>query len=235
MQILRAFLRPTRHMTVEELVRRTDLPKTTVHRLVAELIRLGMLERGPSGLQLGTVVFELGEAAPQSRSLRQAARRTLTDLSHATNQNVGLAVLDGGEVVYLDTYIGRDAPQIPQRGGMRWPAHASCSGKALLAFADDDVADEALARPRRTLTDFTITGDDELRTELEEIRRRGAAFDRQESFLTVSGVAVPVFDANGDVVAAVSISGLSGRINLPRFDIALKAAALTISRAYAAA
>lgn len=220
-------------MTVEELTRRTDLPKTTLHRLVGELLRLGVLERADDGLQLGTIVFELGQAAPRARTLREAARRTLTDLSHATNQNVGLAVLDDGEVVYVDTYIGRDAPKIPQRGGMRWPAHASCSGKAILAFSDHAVVDSVLAKPMRALTPRTITGRDAFLTELRDIRKRGAAYDRQESFTTVTAVAVPVLDGGGHVHAAVSVSGLAGRMSLARFEMAARAASISIRRAMA--
>ncbi len=232
-QVLRAFLKASRRMTVEELTRRTDLPKTTVHRIVGELVRLGVLERTDDGLQLGTVVFELGQAAPRTRSLREAARQTLTDLSHATNLNIGLAVLDDGEVVYLDTYIGRDAPKIPQRSGMRWPAHASCSGKALLAFSDQGVVDAVLERPMRALTPLTITGREAFLSELQDVRKRGAAYDRQESFPTVTGVAVPVLDSGNRVHAAVSISGLAGRMSLQRFDMAARAAALSIARAMA--
>lgn len=229
-QILRAFLQPATRMTVEELTRRTELPKTTVHRLVAELVRLGLVERTANGLQLGTFVFELGQAAPRARTLRDAARPTLTDLSRATNLNVGLAVLDGPEIVYLDTYCGRDAPRLPQRSGTRWPAHASCSGKAILAFSPAEIVERTLGEPLRRLTPATITEPDALRTELAEIRKRGVAFDRRESFNTVAAVAVPIFDAD-DVIAAVSISGVAGRISLPRFDMAARAAAITIARA----
>ncbi len=221
-------------MTAEELVRRTDLPKTTVHRTVAELVRVGMLERTPTGLQLGTLMFELGQAAPGTRSLREAARSALADLNRATGMNVGLAVLEGSEVVYLDMLVGRDAPRLPQRTGQRWPAHASCSGKAMLAFADDEgVVEALLSAPLRRFTPDTITDPDSLLLELEEVRRRGAAFDRRESFNNVAGVAVPIFDYAGKAVAAVSISGVAGRINLPRFDMAARAAALAITRAHA--
>jgi DNA-binding IclR family transcriptional regulator len=219
-------------MTAEELVRRTDLPKTTVHRTVAELVRVGMLERTSSGLQLGTFMFELGQAAPGARSLREAARPVLADLGRATEMNVGLAVLEGTEVVYLDILAGRNAPLLPQRAGQRWPAHASCSGKAILAFADEAALEAALTAPLREFTPLTITDPETLRGELDEIRRRGAAFDRRESFNNVAGVAAPVFDYAGRAVAAVSISGVAGRINLPRFDMAARAAALAIARAY---
>jgi len=64
-------------------------------------------------------VFELGQFAPHTKTLRETARPVLMDLSHATNLHVGLAVLDGAEVVYLDIYAGPDAPGLPQSGGMR--------------------------------------------------------------------------------------------------------------------
>ena len=117
--VLREFLTPSINMTPEKLVRRTELPKTTVHRIMSELVRLGMLERGTAGLQLSTLVFELGQFAPHIKTLRETARPGFMDLSHATSLNVGLAVLDGAEVVNLDIYAGRDAPGLLQSGGMR--------------------------------------------------------------------------------------------------------------------
>lgn len=229
-EVLREFLRPSAHMTTEELVRRTDLPKTTVHRIVAELVRIGLLERVASGLQLGTLLFELGQFAPRARTLREAARPILTDLSHATNMNVGLGVLDGTDVVYVDLYAGRDAPRQPQQSGTRWPAHASCSGKAILAHAGDEAVEAVLDAGMRQLTPRTITSRSDLLAELEEIRRKGAAYDRGESFLNVAAVGVPVFAPDGSIVAAVSISGLAGRINLQRFDVAARASAIAIAR-----
>lgn len=117
--VLREFLTPSIKMTPEKLARRTELPKTTVHRIMSELVRAGVLERGTAGLRLSTLVFELGQFAPHTKTLRDTARPVLTDLSHATNLNVGLAVFDGAEVVYLDISAGRDAPGLPQSGGMR--------------------------------------------------------------------------------------------------------------------
>lgn len=220
-------------MTTEELIRRTEMPKTTVHRIVAELVRLGALERVPSGLQLGTLMFELGQFAPRARTLREAARPILTDLSHATNMNVGLAVLEGSDVVYVDLYAGRDAPRQPQKSGTRWPAHASCSGKAILAHSSDEAVSAVLTAGMRRLTPQTITDPDGFREELEEVRRKGAAYDRGESFVNVAAVGVPVFSPDGLAVAAVSISGVAGRINLQRFDIAARASAIAIGRALA--
>ncbi|AJT41272.1 IclR family transcriptional regulator [Psychromicrobium lacuslunae] len=233
--LLREFLRPVPYMTVEHLVRSTDLPKTTVHRMVDEMLRLGWLSRGECGLQLGTVFFELGQMVPAERTLREAAKPSMQDLQQATQQNVGLAVLDGAEVVYLEALPGRDAPRLPQRVGGRWPAHASCSGKAMLAFAAEPVLQAVQQAGLRQLTPKTITSMEGLLAELAKIRLRGLAFDRQESFETVNGIAAPLRNSAGQVIAALAISGRAGRINLERCEAALAACASSISRTIAAA
>jgi len=233
--LLREFLQPIPYMTVEHLVRRTELPKTTVHRMVAEMLRLGLLSRGECGLQLGTVFFELGQMVPAERTLRGAAKPFMNDLQQATQQNVGLAVLDQAEVVYLEVLAGSDAPRLPQRIGGRWPAHASCSGKAILAFGSEAAVDDVVRAGLSPLTERTITDPARLRAELRDIRTRGFAFDHRESFENVNGIAVPVRNSHGEVVAALAVSGRAGRINLARCEVAALACASAISRTLAGA
>lgn len=72
---------------------------------------------------------------------------------------------------------------------------------------------------------------DELRAELEDVRKKGAAYDRRGLLKNVVGVAAPVFDHDGKAFAAVSISGVAGRMSLSRFDAAARAAAAALSRA----
>jgi IclR family transcriptional regulator, acetate operon repressor len=228
-----ALLREFRHgggmLTGADLVRRTGLPKTTVHRLMSELVRTGLVEQEGHVFRLSLLMFELGQLAPRPSTLHDAARPYMADLHQATQQNVGLAVLSEGEVVYLEILPGKDAPRLPQRVGSRWPAHASCSGKAILAFSGDALA-EIARHPLRRLTEYTITDPIAFASELERIRRRGVAYDRQESFSVVAGAASPVTGPDGEVTGALSVSGLAGRINLTRVEAAVRAGALAISR-----
>jgi IclR family transcriptional regulator, acetate operon repressor len=217
------------------LARRTGLPKASVHRLVLELARVGLLERTGDDYRPGLLLFELGQLVPHRRNLQETARRHMIVLNEATGHNVGLAVLRDAEVVYVEILRGRSSPRLPQRTGGRWPAHASCSGKAMLAFSAEEEIERVLAGPLPRLTEQTVTCPEALRAELERVRRSGTAFDRRESFSNVAGVASPILAADGEVLAALSISGQVGRINLTRVDAAVRTAALAIARDLAAA
>lgn len=228
--LLKEFRRSEGTLSPAGLVRRTGLPKSTVHRLLQEMDRVGLLERVGSEYGLGLLLFELGQIAPRQRSLHEAARPYMVPLHEATGHNVGLSVLLGSDVVYVEMFKGKDGPRLPQRVGGRWPAHASCMGKAILAFCDPDQVKAVVEAGLRPLTERTITDPGEFAAELERVRRRGAAFDRMESFPNVVGVAAPVMGPSNEVVGAVSCSGMPGRINLARVDGAVRTTALAISR-----
>ena len=119
--VLDAFRDDREAMTVSELARRASLPKTTTHRLTAELIRCGLLERADGELRLGLKLFELGQLVPQQRSLGDAARPVMADLREATRHSVNLGILEGSDVVYVDILAGPDSPRLPTRVGGRWP------------------------------------------------------------------------------------------------------------------
>ncbi|MFC5745624.1 IclR family transcriptional regulator [Actinomadura rugatobispora] len=214
-------------LTAAALVRRTGLPKSTVHRMLRELVRVELLEQVGGTYRLGLLVFELGRRTPRESGLHEAAHPHMAALHEATRHNVGLAVLADDDVVYVDMFRGRDAPRLPQRTGTRWPAHASCSGKAILAFSG---AEGPGTGPLRRFTEHTIIDRDAFAAELERVRRRGVAYDLRESFPNVVGVASPIMGADGEVAGALSMSGLAGRISLTRVEAAVRAAALAVTR-----
>ncbi|GMA42228.1 IclR family transcriptional regulator [Mobilicoccus caccae] len=133
--ILDAFDDAHRRIALSELARRAGLPKSTVHRLVGDLVRHGLLERRDGRLQLGIRIFELGELVPRRRDLVDAALPHLSDLRAATGHTVHLAVMDDREVVYLHVLPGSASGILPSRTGGRMPAHATGVGKAQLAFS----------------------------------------------------------------------------------------------------
>nr|WP_245956674.1 helix-turn-helix domain-containing protein [Nonomuraea fuscirosea] len=100
--ILSAFSPGDNLLGVTQIARRTSLPRSTVHRLAADLVSCGLLERHGTGIRLGLRLFELGQRVPRRRLLRQAALPYMADLREATGQTVHLAVLEGCEVVYLE-------------------------------------------------------------------------------------------------------------------------------------
>ena len=161
--VLDAFRDDREAMTVSELARRASLPKTTTHRLTAELIRCGLLERADGELRLGLKLFELGQLVPQQRSLRDAARPVMADLREATRHSVNLGILEGSDVVYVDILAGPDSPRLPTRVGGRWPAHATAIGKAILAFSDAAIVQGVLDAGLARVSERTITSPELLR------------------------------------------------------------------------
>jgi DNA-binding IclR family transcriptional regulator len=228
--VLGAFRIEDRSLGVSELARRTGLPKSTVARLTAELIRLQFLERQGSSLRLGLTLFELGQMVATPKELRRRAMGIMVDLRNATGQTVHLAVLDGTEVVYIEILRGRGAPPLPSRVGGRMPAHATAVGKAMLAFSSPDFIEDVLGGGLQQVARGTITDEGALRRELVEIAASGLAREENESAAGSSCVASPVHDSGGALVAALSVSGYVGLLDVDRVGPAVRTAALALGR-----
>lgn len=198
-------------LSLHEITVRTDLPKSTVHRLVEQLVRTGWLERGVEGYRIGMRLFEIGGLATRARRLAESAAPHLNALAAATGLAVQLGILDGTDVVYLERIATVDFA-LPTREGGRQPAYCTALGKAMLAHdavaTADVLAQELPQRTRRTLTSPEV-----LRADLERTKAQGVAYDHQESYDGLACVAAPV-RGSGRAVAAVSVTGPVARIDL---------------------
>lgn len=232
--LLDAFGTADTDLTLAQLSARTGLPKPTAHRLIAELVASGWLERTESGYRLGMKLFVLGQRVPKQRGLREAALPYLEDLYEATHENVHLTVFDAPDTLFLEKVTGRRSTPIVSRVGGRLPAHATASGKVFLALGPPSylryVVDGGLSR----LTPKTITMPGLLRQDLDRTLERGYGINREESEPGVVAVAAPVRDHAQRVIAAVSIAGRAHRLDLERLAPAVKTAALSLSREMAA-
>jgi DNA-binding IclR family transcriptional regulator len=213
-----------------ELTERTGLPKATVHRLAADLVRLALLERTGAGYRLGGRLFELGMLVPRRHDLRETALPFLQDLYEATRETVHLGVREGHQVVYVERIHGHDPLPLPSRVGGSLPLSCTGVGKALLAFSGPDLAEEVLADPLPRLTRHSVAEPGRLRTALEQIQVSGLAYEEQEATLGVSCIAAPVF-AGGEAVAALSVAVPKARFRPAQLAPAVRTAALGLSRA----
>ncbi|WP_369276350.1 IclR family transcriptional regulator [Streptomyces sp. R11] len=214
---------------LSELSERTGLPKPTVHRLAADLVRLGWLERSGTRYRLGAKLFELGSLVPHRLDLREAALPFLQDLFEATRETVHLGVREGMDVVYLERIHGHEALRLPSRIGGSLPLTCTGVGKALLAFSGAELTEAVLSRPLPSLTPHSITDPDRLRTALEKIQVSGLAYEEQEAALGVACIAAPVFDG-GTTVAALSVAVPRSRFSPAQLAPAVRTAALGLSR-----
>ncbi|WP_342212968.1 IclR family transcriptional regulator [Nocardia wallacei] len=214
--ILDAFDVTTPTLTLLELVERTGLPRSTVHRILDQMIRLRWLAHTTGGYRLGMRTLELGGLTADHNEIRDAVGPLLHELSQRTGMVGHLAVLDGRDVVYLDKAGGRFATALPTRLGGRMPAHATALGKAALAALEPAITEAALRTRLPRLTPRTVSEPDALRRELAQIRlRQGVAVDREESVAGIACVAAPL-RVRGTAPAALSLSGRAEAMSFDR-------------------
>ncbi|MFC7307054.1 IclR family transcriptional regulator [Streptomyces monticola] len=206
LQILGAFSARHPAMTLSELARRAGLPVSTVHRMLADLIAWGALERGADGrYRIGLRLWEVGSLAPRGLGLRERALPFLEDLSQITHENVQLAVREGCEVVFVERIAGSGAVPVLTRVGGRFALTATGVGLVLLAHAPQDVQEQVLAGPFERFTERTVTDPRTLRSMLAEIRAHGYAVSDRQVTMDALSVAAPVRGERDEVVAAVSL------------------------------
>lgn len=217
-------------LTLSELSRRADLPLSTAHRLVGELVAWRALVRREDGrYEIGPRIWELGLLARVNRELREIALPFLQDLAALTGENVHLAVRDGHQALYVDRISGSAAVPVVSRAGARLPLHATGVGKVLLAYAPQDLIDTVLS-DLRPVTTSTIISTRRMRQELEQVRRRRFARTVSEMSVGTTSVAVPVLDTAGEVVASLGAVLDARRPDYERLVPALHLAASGISR-----
>ncbi|MHB8220993.1 MAG: IclR family transcriptional regulator [Acidimicrobiales bacterium] len=219
------------YVGLAELSRRAELPKATAFRVANQLVELGALERSPKGYRLGMRMFVLGSRVPRQRRLRDAALPLMEDLYEATHETVHLAVRDDLEVLYIEKISGRRSAVTRTQIGTRRPLHCTALGKAILASSDDDLVDAVIRAGLARHTQFTITSPQRFIEEIKSVRSEGVAYDREEYHLGTTCVAAAVLEPGRAVAAALSVSGLTGRFHEERQAVAVRTAALTLTRA----
>jgi DNA-binding IclR family transcriptional regulator len=232
LDVLGAFASDARELSLSELARRAGLALSTAHRVVAELVAWGALERADDGrYRIGLRLYEVGALAPRGLALRDAALPFMSDLYEVTHEVVQLAVREGRELVFIERIAGRSSVGVHTRVGLRFPLPPSGAGLVLLAFAPPEVQEAVLAGPLQSFTARTITDPARLRAVLADTRRTDIAVsDRQVTTDSLS-VAAPVRDPSGAVVAAVSVVVHAGSIDPAMLSPLLRTAARGISRA----
>ena len=224
--ILNAFSVETPELGVTELAERVGLHKSTVHRFMVNLDAAGLVERNArtGRYRLGLHIFELGGLVMQQMNLWDEALPFLESLVRDTGETGHLAVLDGGEAIYIERVEARRALRVPSAIGRGYPAHATNLGKVLLADLPPERVTEIIAeRGLAAFTPNTITDPVELTAELERIRERGFAIDDEEYDEGLRCIGAGVRDHSGHVVSALGIGGPVTRVTPARVERARRA------------
>ncbi len=225
-----------RPLTVRELSAAVGLPRPTIYRLVHTLEAHGLLVSSDSRYAIGPRVLWLAGRRLQQIELRAAGRPHLVELARRTGETAHLAVLEQGQVVYIDKVESGGPLRMASTVGAIMPAHCTALGKAMLAFLPPAQLQEVLRThglPRRTAN--TITDPARLLAELAAVRARGYAIDNVENEEGIRCVGAPIIDHRGQVAGAVSVSGSVATITLERarrdLSVRVREAAQQISRA----
>jgi DNA-binding IclR family transcriptional regulator len=230
--VLEAFDSDNISLSVVHLARRSGLPVPTAHRIVGEMLKLGMLERGADRkLRVGLRLWEIASVAPRALELREAAVPVMEDLLTISQQQTHLSVLEGREALVIERLWGRNVLVNFTRAGGRHPLHATTGGLVLLAHADVELQESFLSSALRAYTRFTPTDPLHIRRILARVRDQGyVVCDGYLSLQTV-GVGVPVRSATGEVIAALSVVLARGEAQPMMHVPAVMMAARSIRRA----
>lgn len=201
------------------------MSKPGVYRLLITLEHHGFVRQDPTTgkYSLTLQLWEMGVRTVSRLVLHQAAHPVMESLANAVGEPIYLVILvDQYQTLPLDKANGPQAATALSYLGVRTPWHATACGKCLVAFAPRHIRERALAMPMTRHTTATIVNPAQLRRELEAIRERGYAENHGEAVPGIDGLAVPVFDETGQVLAVIGLFWPLSRYSPKQFGIVLK-------------
>ncbi len=214
LDILVCFTAQTPELSMTEIASQVGLHKSTAHRLLATLESKRFVQRDPSnGLyRLGPSLIKLIHVTLNHDDLLQLSIPYLQRLSEEFEENVHLTVLDEIDVVYVHIIESHRQVKLAAALGQSLPAHATASGKAILAFLPEDELLEILAKGMHQYTQRTINSVDEFMKDRQRILELGYAVSEQEYEPDINALAAPVLDADSYPIASISIAGPAYRL-----------------------
>lgn len=204
-----------------ELLATSAYPKATLYRLLQTLTHQGMLSYDPDRqtYALGVRLVRLAHAAWATSSLAPIARPYLDELAAETGETIHLAQMDTGQVLYVDKRNAAKPVEMFAQAGKVGPAYCTGVGKAMLAYVSDEALDRALQRQSfHRFTPHTLDTPAKLRAELDAIRSRGHAFDREEHEPGIICCAVPILTRTGRVIGALSVTSTTARTTIEALE-----------------
>jgi DNA-binding IclR family transcriptional regulator len=232
MNLLDALAKHEDACSLKILAEQTALHPSTAHRILNDMVACRLVERGDGGTyRLGLRLLELGNLVKARLSVREAAQAPMRALHKITGETINLSVRQGDEIVYVDrAYSERSGMQVVRAIGGRAPLHLTSVGKLFLA-SDDSTKVRAYAtrtglagHTRNSITDLR-----KLESELAKVNQSGHASDDEELELGVSCLAAGILDDTGKLVAGLSLSAPTDRIQADWLKV-LQDTAMQISK-----
>ncbi|WP_105034509.1 IclR family transcriptional regulator [Cryobacterium aureum] len=201
-------------LRVADIARRVGVTRNKAFRLIKTLESRGFLQRTGDHYRVGSRLLTLGEVAAQPiEALRAAAQPELEALQAETNETIYLLAPVGNEAICISRLESTHSLRISVDVGNKRPLDSGAGQKMLLSGLDEQRLSQVLSHRGPAFTEHTITGEAELRRELEEIGRRGYSLSLGEVDAGAGAVAAPVYDYSGEMIAALVIGGAMSRVS----------------------
>jgi len=208
-------------MSLSELMKNTNMPRTSLLRMLTSLEEIGFLRRDAMGnYELGLSFLQFGQLVAERMDIRAIALPVMRQLQLDADEAVNLVITDGQEALYIEKIDTSHQVKVYTRIGRRAPLFGGACPRILLAFMPD--ADRERYLEETALISYakgTILGKQELRRELEEVRRLGYSVSHGELQDFTSAVAAPIYNQHGQVIASLSLAGLTERFKGERLQL----------------
>ena len=230
--VVQAFQERKRHLTIAQISHRTEIPRAAVRRCLYTLIKLGYATTDGRTYSLLPKVLTLGHAYLSSTPLAVSAQPYLDRMSEQLHEACNMATLEGDDILY----IARSATtqrliSVDLSVGGRLPAYCTSMGRILLAALDDASLQDYLDHADlQTKTSRTLTTPEALFECLQQVRQQGWCIVDQELEQGLRSIAVPVYDASGQVLAALNVSTHAGRVSRSELEQRFLPSMLSASR-----
>ncbi len=199
-------------LSFTQILNRSGLPRSSVHRLLKDLTALGVLTYDPDTkiYRGGFALAAWGAQVTSNLDIRQNCRPALKALHDALGNVVTLSICGEDSGIYIDKIEAQDfGLRLHSEIGKSFPLHCTAMGKVHLAHGPDSLRARVLSKPLEAHTEATITQADDLLSELERVRLQGYAIDDEEISRGLTCIGAPIFGLNGEVIAALSLTAPS--------------------------
>ena len=215
LHVLECLGQEKRELSLSQICRRVNLPKTTTYRYLHTLCASGLVAHNPEtdSYRLGLHLWELGQLVEAQLHIRQVALPFMQQMRDRFNETVNLGILDGTEIVYVEMVQSKLALRMHATLGGRDPAYSTAMGKAILSHLPGEQWREHLPPRLSKRTAKKLTSIATLKVELRATRKRGFARDDGENEVGARCIGVPILNQRGAVVAALSVSAPAARLN----------------------
>lgn len=220
MRILRLFKPKQMELNFTEITRQTNLPKGTVHRLIASLEREGFISKNPKTkhYRLGLSILSLGGIIFSHHELYKEGIPILKEVSETLDESAHLCLMENEKIVYLFRVESRHPDRLVTQIGRMNPIHCTSEGLCILAFQSDEYIRGFLKQDFYAYTAHTVTNPEQLLELLSGIREEDYCLLESSYYEGYTTIASPIRDHEGEVVASLSVIGNSDRITDERKD-----------------